>query len=82
MSEPDALPDDWGALPAPDSTIGLGAAWAASGSSLVLRVPSVVLPAEANYVLNPLHPRMASVRIGSAEPVRVDPRLFERQARP
>ncbi len=72
------LPADWRALPSPRSTQDLGGAWARSQRSLVLRVPSVVLPAEANYVLNPAHPRASSVVYGEPEAVEVDPRLFKR----
>lgn len=76
VSVPDALPADWRALPAPRSTQDVGAAWAAGEASLVLRVPSVVLPAEPNYVLNPTHPRAGAVVYGDPEPLEVDPRLF------
>ena len=76
VTELAALPENWRALPAPESTRRLGAAWAAGRKSLVLRVPSVVLPAEANYVLNPLHPDAAAVEVGEPEPLQVDPRLF------
>ena len=76
VTAPDALPDDWRSLPAPGSTRRIGAAWTATRSSLVLRVPSVVLPAEANYVLNPLHPDAGSVGVGEPEPLDVDPRLL------
>ena len=76
VAEPDGLPDDWRALPAPESTRRIGAAWVAGRDSFVLRVPSVVLPAEANYVLNPLHPDAGAVVVGEPEPLDVDPRLF------
>lgn len=34
----------------------------ASRSSLLLRVPSVIVPEEANVLLNPRHPDVARVR--------------------
>jgi RES domain-containing protein len=40
-----------------------GDAWVASGRSLALRVPSLVIPAERNLLLNPAHPGMARVRV-------------------
>ena len=76
VTAPDTLPDDWRSLPAPESTRRIGAAWAADQHSLVLRVPSVVLPAEPNYVLNPFHSDVGSVVIGEPESLDVDPRLF------
>ena len=45
--------------------------------SVVLRVPSMVLPEEANYVLNPPHPDFGRIDIGEARPWHVDPRLLK-----
>ena len=70
------LPSDWQARPAPRSTQTFGDAWAASGRSAVLRVPSVVVPGHANYVLNPAHPDIRRIRVGSAAPLAIDPRLL------
>ena len=42
----------------------------------MLRVPSVVVPLESNYVLNPRHPDFAPrVAIGPPLPFPFDPRL-------
>ena len=70
------LPSDWQARPAPRSTQTFGDAWVASGRSAVLRVPSVVVPGHANYVLNPAHPDIRRIRVGSATPLAIDPRLL------
>jgi RES domain-containing protein len=56
-----ALPLSWDALPAPVSSQRSGDAWAASGQSMGLLVPSAVLPKgnereELNLLLNPKHP--------------------------
>ncbi|MBI2497892.1 MAG: RES domain-containing protein, partial [Opitutae bacterium] len=40
-----------------------------------LRVPSVVVPGEFNYLLNPAHPDFKRVKIGKPEPFSFDPRL-------
>lgn len=69
------LPADWQARPAPRSTQALGDAWVASARSVVLRVPSVVVPGHVNYVLNPAHPDFGRIRIGAASPLMLDPRL-------
>ena len=76
ISELPSLPDDWRALPSPRSTAEAGGQWAESKSSLVLRVPSVILPAETNYLVNPAHPDFASVETGDAEDLDIDPRLL------
>ena len=77
---PDRLPADWAHHPAPESTAAFGTEWAVSGRSIVLRVPSVVLPAESNYVINPRHPNLGRVTFGAPVPLALDPRLVQRQA--
>lgn len=52
----DILPADWREEPAPPSTASFGDAWLESGQSLALAVPSVIIPREANYLLNLQHP--------------------------
>ncbi len=69
------LPADWQAHPAPASTQALGEEWVRGERSVVLRVPSVILPAEPNYLLNPLHADFAELEIGEPEALNVDPRL-------
>jgi RES domain-containing protein len=38
-------------------------------------VPSVIVPTEFNYVLNPVHPDFARIRIGTPLPFPFDARL-------
>lgn len=76
----DPLPDGWNAHPPTDSTVDVGTRWAVSRRSLFLRVPSVVLPAERNYLLNPRHPDIERVTLGVPEALGLDPRLVRRQA--
>jgi len=72
---PGSLPGNWKRRPTPASVRALGDAWIAAGESVVLRVPSVVVPGESNYLLNPLHPGFAKLVIGKPQPYRFDPRL-------
>ena len=53
-----------------------GAAWLAAGRTALLRVPSALVPREANYVVNPLHPAARSIKVGKPEPLEWDSRLF------
>ena len=69
------LPADWRAEPVPASTRALGDEWVRSGAAAVLEVPSVIIPAESNYVLNPRHPHFSQVRVGAAEAFVFDARL-------
>ena len=75
MSTVDALPADWRQGRAPDSTRAVGDRWLAAGETPILRVPSVVIPEEWNYLLNPQHPRFCEVEIGPPTPFTFDPRL-------
>jgi RES domain-containing protein len=70
-----ALPADWRADPPPASTQSIGDAWVLASRSAVLRVPSVVVPLESNYILNPRHPDFARPRIEPPMPFPLDPRL-------
>ena len=74
------LPDDWDADNV-DWSVGsaasqcIGDDWLARGTSLLLRVPSVVVPVGWNYLLNPAHPDARRVRTQRIE-YRPDVRLW------
>ncbi|SDM96746.1 RES family NAD+ phosphorylase [Vreelandella arcis] len=68
--------ENWQEAPAPAETAELGDGWLASGQSLALAVPSVVVPRELNYMLNPAHPLLDQiVATVEALPFQPDPRL-------
>lgn len=70
------LPADWNHLPYSRGARRYGDNWVRSGSSAALLVPSVVVPAESNLLINPLHPGFSQVRVLDAENFSFDPRLF------
>lgn len=70
------LPADWRQEPAPASLRRIGDAWIESGESAVLAVPSVIIPEEKNYLLNPRHPDFAKIIIAKPRPFSFDPRLL------
>ncbi len=74
----DQLPKNWRDYPAPEELQQLGDTWIMSGSSAALRVPSVIIDSEFNYLLNPGHSDFAKVDV--AEPVKfsLDVRLLRR----
>lgn len=53
----------------------IGDEWLGSGASLVLRVPSAVLPLEYNLLVNPAHPRFSDIRVEEQRPFALDRRL-------
>lgn len=73
---PSALPADWTEAPPPPSTRRTGDLWVTQARSAVLEVPSVIIPGEPNYLLNPAHADFKRIRIGGAEPFSFDPRLL------
>ena len=77
ISDPPKLPPSWRAQPPPTETKSLGSAWLRSGASCVLRVPSVLIPVENNYVLDPTHPDFTSITIGDPEVFSFDPRMWK-----
>ena len=58
----------------------LGTNWLRELRSCVLAVPSAVVPAELNFLINPLHPDFAAITFGEPEPLETDLRLIRGQA--
>jgi RES domain-containing protein len=56
--------------------------WFYENRSALLRVPSVIVPDAANFILNPLHPNAKRIRIISAVHVAFDQRLFTARRTP
>lgn len=78
-----ALPKDWNRKPVPPdwyapllkATQRIGDNWSERQASLVLRVPSVIIPSEFNYLINPLHPAFDASRIGAPQRFHFDERF-------
>lgn len=70
-----SLPKRWRRRPSPAALRKIGDDWIASARSAVLQVPSAIIPAESNFLINPRHPQFATIHIGRPEAFRFDPRL-------
>jgi RES domain-containing protein len=70
------LPVNWRNWPAPSELAELGTRWVLSNETLLLRIPSAVVPHEFNILINPSHPDMKQVRILHSEEYRFDRRLI------
>jgi RES domain-containing protein len=69
-------PKDWNALPFGDSGRDAGDKWVREKKSVALLVPSVVLPAENNLLINPLHADFSKLNIHGPETDPIDRRLL------
>jgi RES domain-containing protein len=74
-ADPRSLPKKWQTYPAPFALRKIGDDWFRQASSAVLKVPSVIVVLEYNYLLNPLHPDFKKITIGPPTPFLFDPRL-------
>ena len=68
-------PAGWRALGSPEAAAA-GGAWLRDGRAAVLRVPSVLVPTQANYMINPLHHDAARIVVSETEHLDWDARLF------
>ena len=71
------LPGTWRISPPSAEGQALGDAWVSGERSAVLELPSVIVPDEFNYLLNPAHGDFAKVAIGPKQPVEFDHRLLK-----
>lgn len=71
------LPIGWDAEPASMTSVDFGTAWAQASSSLLLSVPSVIVPEEANILINPRHPDIAGIKATKVRKWLYDPRMVK-----
>ena len=69
------LARNWRSYPAPNKIQAIGDLWVARGGKPVLRVPSAIVPAESNYLLNAGHADFERLTISKPIPYRFDSRL-------
>jgi RES domain-containing protein len=73
-----SLPPDWRRFDTRTASQAVGTAWARSLETCVLSVPSVVVPHDRVYLLNPEHPEFGQLIVGQPERFQVDPRFLAR----
>jgi len=71
----ETLPKGWRDHPPPFKLTEMGTDWLKSLKSLLLRVPSAVIPNEFNIIINPMHKDMKYVKISHIEDFIYDKRL-------
>jgi len=70
------LPPGWDALRPGPGSMQYGTQWVRENRSLVLYVPSAIVPEETNGVLNPGHPEFRAVRMKIEREFLYDSRMF------
>lgn len=71
----ETLPKGWRDHPPPVKLAEMGTDWLKSLKSLLLRVPSAVIPNEDNLIINPMHADVKYVKISHVENFTYDKRL-------
>ena len=74
---PKTLAADWTRLKFRHLTQDLGSRWYSSKKSVVIQVPSALIPQENNYIINTLHPDYKYIRIAAMEDFVWDSRLLD-----
>lgn len=69
------LPKNWREAPAPASVRQIGDQWIELEASLALRVPSAVVPAETNLLINPAHLAFEEIEVEGPFDPEIDERL-------
>ncbi|MBS0026654.1 RES family NAD+ phosphorylase [Chitinophaga sp. 22321] len=69
------LPSGWQSLAPDPQSQGIGDEWIDTAKYAVLRIPSVIIADESNYLINPLHPDAASITVSNTQPFVFDQRL-------
>ncbi|PLC50207.1 hypothetical protein CR159_09390 [Pollutimonas subterranea] len=68
----------WDAEPAGKVSLDVGGHWCRICSSVVMEVPSVIVPEESNFLLNPEHPDMKRIALRKVRKWLFDARLARR----
>lgn len=79
IEEFQTLPENWSDSPPPMEIQRIGDEWAHAKASVVLRVPTSILPVEFNYLINTEHPEFSKVKLGEPQTFTFDERLYKKE---
>lgn len=71
------LPELWNSYPHAKTTRNIGDHFLRNKESLVLQVPSAVVPQESNFLINTDHKEISRMKILDVEPYNFDVRIFK-----
>lgn len=69
------LPEDWTSYLNTPLTQSLGEEWINQAKSVLLKVPSSIIPTENNYLINPKHTDFKLIKLLKSEPFIFDKRI-------
>lgn len=72
------LPSGWKVFPLTIITQKIGDDFIIQGKFLIMKVPSVVVQGDSNYLINPRHTEFNRIEIVKKEPYEFDDRFFNR----
>jgi RES domain-containing protein len=72
-----SLPQEWRRYPSPLANQAVGDSWVSEGRTLVLQVPSAIIPSASNFLINPAHSQFSRVVIQRPEQLSFDRRLLK-----
>jgi RES domain-containing protein len=75
-TEPSGLPRAWHSPKSSLVSQSFGTKWLKENKQLALQLPSIIVPEESNFIINPSHPRFGELKIEKVKPFKLDPRLF------
>lgn len=70
------IPSNWRSIPNHPACRAIGDDWVERGNHALLAVPSAVVPEELNYLINPVHPDAALIRVVRSRAFSLDQRLL------
>ncbi|RYZ33794.1 MAG: RES domain-containing protein [Sphingobacteriales bacterium] len=74
----ESLPANWRESPPPDQLRYFGDQFISEGKFLALRLPSVLVPKEYNFLINPKHPDLNRLRVLVKSKIKFDDRLMKK----
>ena len=75
----DEIPESWKEIPASDETKDIGSLWVRECKTLLLKVPTVVVPSGYNYLINPLHKDFNKLNFSGPKEFVFDRRLWREE---
>lgn len=71
------LPENWQEIPVPEETKRWGSLHLQQAKYLALKIPSVIIPSEFNFILNSLHADFKKIKIKEVHPFSLDKRILK-----